>query len=156
MVWVFVTAITHITTGYDASLLGSLQATPKVSPSSRTQPNHGLPAELFKLTTHTQTRSQFWATFPKLITSPSLIGVVGALLFLPGLVVPFFGAWVSDRFGRKLPMIIGTSGQIISTIIQATAQQGNLTQFAVGRALMGASGSFAAVPGLAIVAELCQ
>lgn len=80
--------------------------------------------------------------------------MTGALLFLPGLVVPFFSAWLSDKIGRKIPVIISTIGLIVGAVIQTTSSQ--LGQFMAGRAVMGASASLGGLAGLALCAELCQ
>lgn len=141
VVWVTVTALTHIVSGYDASLLGSLQAVPMVS-------------YLHPLYKNRLNKWQFYKAFPQLKTNASLLGVTGALLFLPGLVVPFFAAWLSDKIGRKIPVICSTIGLIIGAVIQTTAK--HLGQFMAGRALMGASASLGALAGLALCAELCQ
>lgn len=75
-------------------------------------------------------------------------------MYLPGLFMPFFGAWLADKVGRKIPLIIAIIGAIITPIIQATSK--NLAQLIVGRFLMGTASSVGAVSGLAMCAELSQ
>lgn len=80
--------------------------------------------------------------------------MTSALLFLPGLVVPFFSAWFTDKVGRKIPVIMCTVGLITGAVIQTTASK--LGQFMAGRAIMGASAALGGLAGLALCAELCQ
>lgn len=111
--------------GFDSGMLNSAQAVPK-----------------------------FYETFPELKSNSKLLGTTTAVMYLPGLFLPFFGAWLADRVGRKIPLIIAIMGAMLTPIIQATAK--NLGQLIAGRFLMGCFSCVGAVSGLAMCAELSQ
>lgn len=75
-------------------------------------------------------------------------------MYLPGVVFPFLGAYVTERIGRKIPLLIGVIGAIITPIIQAFSH--GLPQLIVGRFLMGSFSSFAMIAGLSLCAELAR
>lgn len=124
VLWVSITAMSQVVTGYDGSLLNALQAVPKL-----------------------------FEQFPELHDS-NILGITGALLFLPGLIVPFAAAWVTDKIGRKIPMIVGIVVLIAGAIIQAAAY--TVGQFMAGRVVMGVGASMGTVSSIALCAELCQ
>lgn len=75
-------------------------------------------------------------------------------MYLPGLFFPFFGAWLADRVGRKIPLLVALLGAILTPIIQATSH--SLAQMMVGRFLMGTFSCVGAVSGIAMCAELAH
>jgi MFS family permease len=57
---------------------------------------------------------------------------------------PFFG-WAADRFGRRLPMVLGLAGMVLATLAFAFAQQ--FWQLVVARIAQGVSGAASWVIG---------
>ncbi|EJT49048.1 hypothetical protein A1Q1_01879 [Trichosporon asahii var. asahii CBS 2479] len=121
--WVSLSALLYGVKGYDSGMLNALQAVPK-----------------------------FYEAFPQLKTDSRLLGTTTALMYLPGLVFPAFGAWLADKVGRKIPLLVAIFGAIITPIIQAFSV--NLGQLMAGRFLMGMFSCVGAVSGLAMCAEL--
>jgi MFS family permease len=95
---------------------------------------------------------KFFEQFPMLKSNPTLLGTVTAVMYLPGLFFPFFGAWLADRIGRKIPLVIALTGAVVTPIIQAFSH--SLGQMMAGRFLMGMFSSLGMVSGLAMCAEL--
>lgn len=116
--------MTQVVGGYDGSLLNALQAVPKL-----------------------------FEQFPELHDS-NILGITGATLFLPGLIVPFAAAWLTDKIGRKIPMIVGVVVIIAGAIIQAVSS--SIGQFIAGRAVMGIGSAVGAVASISLCAEVCQ
>ncbi|KLT41309.1 general substrate transporter [Cutaneotrichosporon oleaginosum] len=121
--WVSLSALMYGVKGYDSGMLNSAQAVP-----------------------------QFYLQFPSLKNNSTLLGLTTAVMYLPGLFLPFLGAWLADKVGRKIPLIIAILGAMLTPIIQATSK--NLGQLIAGRFLMGCFSSVGAVSGLAMCAEL--
>lgn len=114
----------QVVAGYDGSLLNALQAVPKL-----------------------------FEQFPELHNS-NILGITGATLFLPGLVIPFAAAWLTDKIGRKIPMIVGMSVLISGAIIQTASS--TIGQFMAGRVVMGIGSALGTVSAISLCAELCQ
>ncbi|KAI5928353.1 general substrate transporter [Camillea tinctor] len=84
--------------------------------------------------------------------SGALLGLINAVYPLGGVVSLFVVTYVSDRYGRRLPMLIGLVTCIAFAIMQALAQ--DLATFVTARALIGFFGSFLGQPGPVIITEL--
>lgn len=89
--------------------------------------------------------------------SPAALGGEGALSLLYGgyavgvlVATPFFGA-LSDRIGRREPLVWGVLGQAAATLLFAFAP--NLTLMVLARVLQGVASSASWAVGLALVAE---
>ncbi len=74
------------------------------------------------------------------------INTIGFITALP------FTGYIADRFGRRIPIQIGSVIMIIGAAIQAASQ--NIAMFLVARYLLGFGISVAAVASPALVAEL--
>lgn len=122
--WLFICALASVYAGYDGSLLNGLQALPK-----------------------------FFETFPGL-TDSNLLGLTGAVQFLPGLVVPFAVAYVADRFGRKVALLGASTGIIVGAVIQCTSNQ--LGVFIASRVIIGTAGQFGLPMSATALVELAQ
>jgi len=57
------------------------------------------------------------------------------VLYLAALVSTFFASWVTDKYGRKLTMLLAGIVSIVGTAHTAAAK--NLAMLILGRALMG-------------------
>lgn len=97
---------------------------------------------------------KFFEAFPQLKTDSRLLGTTTALMYLPGLIFPAAGAYLADKVGRKIPLLVAIFGAIITPIIQAFSV--NIGQLMAGRFLMGMFSCVGAVSGLAMCAELSQ
>lgn len=84
----------------------------------------------------------------------SHIGLITTVLFMGGFVGSFPASPVSDRYGRKAGILIGSFFTLAGTIIQSSAC--GLAQFMVGRALLGVGISFTCVACPSMVAELAH
>ncbi|GFZ46473.1 hypothetical protein JCM24511_04720 [Saitozyma sp. JCM 24511] len=122
--WLFICALASVYAGYDGSLLNGLQALPK-----------------------------FFETFPGL-TDSNLLGLTGAVQFLPGLVVPFAVAYVADRFGRKVALLGASTGIIVGAVIQCTSNQ--LGVFIASRVIIGTAGQFGLPMSATALVELAH
>lgn len=81
-----------------------------------------------------------------------MLGLVNAAQSIGSvLVLPIVG-WLSDRFGRKIVLLVGILGVIIATIIQATST--TYAQFVVSRLVVGAAGMLVVQPAPMLIAEL--
>ncbi|KAI4600115.1 hypothetical protein KJ359_001217 [Pestalotiopsis sp. 9143b] len=80
------------------------------------------------------------------------LGLVNAIMaismFLALPIIP----WISDRYGRKIPVMLGSVGVIIATLIQIFSV--NYGMFVLSRAVVGFSASFMVQPSAMIIAEL--
>jgi hypothetical protein len=122
--WLFICALASVYAGYDGSLLNGLQALPK-----------------------------FFETFPGL-TDSNLLGLTGAVQFLPGLVVPFAVAYVADRFGRKVALLAASTGIVVGAVIQCTSN--TLGVFIASRVIIGTAGQFGLPMSATALVELAQ
>ncbi|KAI1409251.1 general substrate transporter [Hypoxylon sp. FL1857] len=82
----------------------------------------------------------------------AILGMMNALYPLGKVVALFVVTYVSDRFGRKLPILIGLSACIGFAIMQGLAQ--NLGTFVAARALLGFFTSFISQPCPVLITEL--
>jgi MFS family permease len=61
---------------------------------------------------------------------------------------------LADRFGRKLPIVIGCVIMIVGAVLQAACQ--NLGTFMGGRAMLGFGNSLAQICSPMLLTELCH
>lgn len=81
-----------------------------------------------------------------------ILGLVNAIMpiamFLALPILP----WITDRFGRKVPIFIGSAGVIVASLIQLFSV--NYGMFVFSRAILGFCGSFMIQPSALLIAEL--
>ncbi|KAJ3528488.1 hypothetical protein NM208_g10175 [Fusarium decemcellulare] len=82
----------------------------------------------------------------------ALLGLMNSVYPLGKVVSLFVVSYVCDRWGRKLPMLIGLVTCIAFAILQGLSQ--NLHSFIVARALLGFFTSFLSQPSPIIITEL--
>lgn len=82
----------------------------------------------------------------------ALLGLMNALFPIGKICAIFPTTWLSDRYGRKLPMWVGFILLILAAGIQGGSQ--NLAMFLVSRFLLGFATAFIAIPSPILVAEL--
>ncbi|KAJ1326066.1 hexose transporter-like protein [Microdochium nivale] len=82
----------------------------------------------------------------------ALLGVMNAVYPLGKFVALLFLAYVSDRFGRKIPLGMGLVMCIGFAIMQGLAQ--SIPAFIAARALLGFATSFIAQPSPVLITEL--
>ncbi|KPM44216.1 hypothetical protein AK830_g2354 [Neonectria ditissima] len=82
----------------------------------------------------------------------AVLGLMNAVYPLGKVVSLPLVSFVSDRFGRKIPLILGLIACVAFAIMQAMAQ--NFATFVTARALLGFSTSFISQPSPIIIAEL--
>lgn len=84
----------------------------------------------------------------------ALLGLINAAQSIKSIVVlPFVGV-LSDKYGRRMVLLSGLLGVIITTILQATAI--TLAQFMISRFVIGAVGMVAVQPSRMLIAELAH
>ncbi|GMF00430.1 unnamed protein product [Ambrosiozyma monospora] len=82
----------------------------------------------------------------------TMLGLVNAAMSIGCLVGSLLVGWSTDKWGRRICLIIGAVGVIICTVIQVTAK--GLPQLIVSRFLVGLSWIFSAQPAPLLVTEL--
>lgn len=82
----------------------------------------------------------------------TMLGLVNAGQSIGGVIVLPFGGYLSDTLGRKWTLIIGLTGIIIATAIQASGHV--LGQLIASRFIVGFASVLAAQPAPLLVAEL--
>ncbi|KAH8662621.1 general substrate transporter [Xylariales sp. PMI_506] len=97
-----------------------------------------------------QTLSQ-WNTYFHSPSAP-LLGAINALYPVGKIIGLFPVAWLGDRYGRKVPIMIGL-GLLISTAIFQAASQ-NTAWFIASRFLVGVATVFVAQPSPILITEL--
>ncbi|KAI0886966.1 general substrate transporter [Annulohypoxylon maeteangense] len=97
-----------------------------------------------------QTLTQ-WKTF---FGNPegAILGMMNSIYPLGKVIALFLVTYVSDRWGRRLPIFMGLIACIGFAIMQGLAQ--NLATFVTARALLGFSTSFLSQPSPVVIAEL--
>lgn len=83
-----------------------------------------------------------------------LLGLISASLFLPAIVTPFIASYLSDHYGRKPTLAIGSALLIAGAFINAFAT--NIGMFIAGRALVGAAGPFGKTTAVALLQEIAH
>jgi MFS family permease len=97
-----------------------------------------------------QTLTQWRAFFG--YPTGAVLGLMNAVYPLGKVVSLPFVTFVSDRFGRKLPLVCGLIGCVAFSIMQGLAH--NFATFVTARALLGFCTSFISQPSPILVAEL--
>ncbi|KAF2009022.1 general substrate transporter [Aaosphaeria arxii CBS 175.79] len=83
---------------------------------------------------------------------PALLGAINAVYPSSKIIGLPLVAWVSDKWGRKLPLWIGLCSLVLAPAIQAAAY--NLPMFIIARSLIGFATVFIALPSPILIAEL--
>ncbi|PSK37359.1 High-affinity glucose transporter [Elsinoe australis] len=84
----------------------------------------------------------------------SYLGLISASLFLPAIITPYFSQYISDRFGRKTSLAVGSVLLIIGAFVNAFAT--NAGMFIGGRVLVGAAGPFGKITAIALLQEIAH
>jgi MFS family permease len=82
----------------------------------------------------------------------SILGTMNAVYPIGKIVGLIPTTWLSDRYGRRVPMLMGLVLCIIGAALQGSSQ--NLAMFIVSRFLLGFATAFIAQPSPIIVTEL--
>ncbi|OBT64500.1 hypothetical protein VE03_05365 [Pseudogymnoascus sp. 23342-1-I1] len=84
--------------------------------------------------------------------SASILGAINAIYPVGKLLGLFPSTWISDRYGRKRPMLFGFILLLIGTVLQGAAQ--NIGMMIVSRFVLGFRTAFLAQPSPILIAEL--
>lgn len=84
----------------------------------------------------------------------SHIGLVTTVIFIGGFLGALPASYCSDKYGRRLGILIGSMCTMVGSIIQSSSH--GYAQFMVGRGLLGVGISFTCVAGPCLVAELAH
>lgn len=84
--------------------------------------------------------------------SASILGAINAIYPVGKLLGLFPSTWISDRYGRKMPMLFGFFLLLIGTVLQGAAQ--NIGMMIVSRFILGFGTAFLAQPSPILVTEL--
>ncbi|KAK9311650.1 general substrate transporter [Lipomyces starkeyi] len=82
----------------------------------------------------------------------STLGAINALYPIGKLLGLFPSTWLSDRFGRKRPMLVGFILLFIGTVLQGASQ--DIAMLIVSRFVMGFGTAFLAQPSPILITEL--
>lgn len=82
------------------------------------------------------------------------LGLISASLFLPAIVTPYIASFISDRWGRKMCLAVGSLVLILGACINAFAN--SLGMFIAGRTLVGAAGPFGKITAIALMHEIAH
>lgn len=82
----------------------------------------------------------------------SILGTMNAVYPIGKILMLLPVAWLGDRFGRRVPMMIGLVGMIVFAAVQTASQ--NVGMFVVSRFLIGASTIMVAQPSPILITEL--
>ncbi|KAH7006786.1 general substrate transporter [Ilyonectria destructans] len=94
-----------------------------------------------------------WEQFLDRPKGPTL-GLYTATLYLPSILTAYLGDFVSQRFGRRLALTLGTFVVLAGSFINALAV--NPGMWVAGRAIMGAGGGIAKVAAPALIQEIAH
>lgn len=83
---------------------------------------------------------------------PSLLGAMNAVYPIGKICGLIPTTWLSDRFGRRIPMCAGFVLCVLGAALQGGAQ--NLAMFMVSRFLLGFATAFIAQPSPIMITEL--
>jgi MFS family permease len=92
-----------------------------------------------------------WRTFFNNPTA-ALLGAINAVYPVCKILGLVPASWLSDRYGRKVPMLIGLTLMLVGPAIQASSQ--NLPMFVVSRGIIGFATVFVALPSPILITEL--
>ena len=82
------------------------------------------------------------------------LGLISSSLFLPAIVTPYMAQFISDRFGRKITLGVGSALLIAGAFVNAFAK--DLGTFIGGRVLVGAAGPFGKITAIALLHEIAH
>ncbi|KAJ4176364.1 hypothetical protein NW755_014453 [Fusarium falciforme] len=83
-----------------------------------------------------------------------ILGLYTATLYLPSILTAYLGDFVSQRFGRRLALALGSFVVLSGSFINALAV--NPSMWVAGRAVMGAGGGIAKVAAPALIQEIAH
>jgi MFS family permease len=86
--------------------------------------------------------------------SGNLLGLISSSLFLPAIITPYIAGYISDHYGRKLSLAIGSLILIAGAFVNAFAK--DLGTFIAGRVLIGAAGPFGKTTAVALLHEIAH
>ena len=84
----------------------------------------------------------------------NLLGLISSSLFLPAIITPYIASFLSDRYGRKITLAIGSLLLIAGAFVNAFAK--NIGTFIAGRVLVGAAGPFGKITAVALLHEIAH
>lgn len=82
----------------------------------------------------------------------AILGLMNAVYPLGKVVALFVVTYISDRYGRKLPLVLGLAACIGFAILQGMSK--DLPSFVVARALLGFFTTFISQPSPILITEL--
>ncbi|KAF7554208.1 hypothetical protein G7Z17_g3047 [Cylindrodendrum hubeiense] len=86
--------------------------------------------------------------------SGSILGVVSTAQTIGGVVCLPLAPYLTDRFGRRFPILLGSLTIIVGSAIQSGAM--NIAMFIIGRILVGTGGGLIANSAAPLIAELAH
>lgn len=86
--------------------------------------------------------------------SSSKLGLITSCVFIGGFVGAFLAVPVSDRFGRRAAIFLGSALTLVGAVIQTAAQ--NSGMFIGGRLIIGFGISFTCCGGPSLINELAH
>ncbi|RXK35971.1 hypothetical protein M231_06794 [Tremella mesenterica] len=81
----------------------------------------------------------------------NILGLAGAILYLPMVVMAFVADWVATRYGRLIAIWIGTVIVIAGAIVNSASTSWGM--YTAGRAVMGVGSAFCLTCGLLEIAH---
>ena len=84
--------------------------------------------------------------------SPQILGTINAVYPIGKILALAPATWLSDRYGRKLPLLLGLMLCIAGAALQGGSQ--NLAMFITARFLLGVATALIAQPSPIIITEL--
>ncbi|KDE03937.1 hypothetical protein MVLG_05629 [Microbotryum lychnidis-dioicae p1A1 Lamole] len=100
--------------------------------------------------------SKHWVAYFNKPT-PSQIGTINSVYVVGNIVSGFFAApWVSSRYGRRVPIMLGALLVIVATFVQTFAPRGHLNAFLGGRFIVGLGQGLALPNGPVYVSEVTR
>ncbi|KAK8864556.1 hypothetical protein IAR55_001806 [Kwoniella newhampshirensis] len=86
--------------------------------------------------------------------SGGTLGLISMVMYFPNLVVPLLASWISEKYGRRPPVFIGSIICIIGTFVVTFSNSRGM--FMGGRAILGAGISMQGVTAPALLLELAH
>ncbi|RAL08766.1 putative MFS sugar transporter [Aspergillus homomorphus CBS 101889] len=84
----------------------------------------------------------------------AILGLYAATLYLPSMVTAYIGDFLSQRYGRRVALALGSSIVCIGGLVNAFAV--NPAMWVVGRVVIGAGGGVAKVAAPALIQEIAH
>lgn len=82
----------------------------------------------------------------------ALLGTINAVYPIGKIIALFPCTWLSDRYGRKVPMFFGFIFLLVGAALQGAAQ--NLPMFIISRLILGGATALIAQPSPILITEL--